>query len=304
MSEDKAKILIVDDEPFNINLLNAVLKADYKIMVATSGAQALKGAAAGKPDLILLDIMMPEMDGYEVIRRLKADDATQNIPVIFITAMGNAEDETRGFELGAVDYITKPFNRSVVKARVRTHMHVKRKNDLLERLVSIDGLTEIPNRRAFDEIREREWRRSMRVGQYISIAMIDVDMFKQYNDNFGHGAGDECLMRIAREISRCVRRPGDFVARYGGEEFGVVLTDTDSVGAMHVGNLFRSAIAALEIPHAFSEVAPYVTISVGIATAVPTPAITPEMLTEAADMMLYQAKKAGRNKVLGTQICP
>ncbi|OGT20395.1 MAG: diguanylate cyclase response regulator [Gammaproteobacteria bacterium RBG_16_57_12] len=302
MNEDKPKILIVDDEGFNINLLNALLKTDYKIMVAASGEQALKGVATGKPDLILLDIMMPGMDGYEVLRRLKADAATQTIPVIFVTAMGDAADETRGFDLGAVDYITKPFNRSVVKARVRTHMHLKRKNDLLEKMASIDALTEIPNRRAFDEMREREWKRSRRAGLTISIAMLDVDMFKHYNDSYGHGAGDECLARVARALSNCLRRPADFVARCGGEEFAVILPETDNTGAMHVGELLRTAIAGLEIPHTHSRVAPHVTISVGIATAVPMSATTAEMLIEAADKMLYEAKKSGRNNVKGTQI--
>ena len=231
----------------------------------------------------------------------KEDSETQSIPVIFITAMGTAADETKGFELGAVDYIAKPFNRSVVIARVRTHMRLKHKNDLLEKLISIDGLTEIPNRRAFDDIREREWKRCQRSRRPISILMIDVDMFKQYNDNYGHTAGDDCLIRIAEELSSSVQRPGDFVFRYGGEEFAVILTDTDHKGALYMGELFRNALATLAIPHSKSEIASHITISVGTATCIPTPTSSPEMLTESADNMLYEAKKSGRNKVMGRE---
>ena len=199
-SEERPRILIVDDERININLLNALLKADYKIMVATDGEQAIKAAATGKPELILLDIVMPGIDGYEVCRRLKSMAATQTIPIIFITAMGDVENETMGFALGAVDYIAKPFNSAVVKARVGVHMKLKRNGDMLENLASMDTLTEIPNRRAFDLTRTQEGARSVRDGLPISFAMIDVDKFKQYNDNYGHGAGDECLTRLAKAL--------------------------------------------------------------------------------------------------------
>lgn len=299
--EEKAKILIVDDERLNLNLLNALLKSDYKIMVATSGEQALKGALSGKPDLILLDIVMPDMDGYEVCRQLKADSKTQQIPIIFISAMSDAENETRGFELGAVDFISKPFSNSVVKARVGTHLRLKRKSDLLEKLVSLDGLTEIPNRRALDEAREREWARCLRTGTPLSFVMIDIDLFKQYNDHYGHGAGDECLIRIAKTLWHCAQRPGDLVARYGGEEFAAILPDTDLEGAMRMAEHFRSAIAALNIPHACSSAAPHVTVSIGVAETTASSATGAEQLFAVADKMLYQAKAAGRNQIKGCQ---
>lgn len=291
----RPQILIVDDERLNITLLNALLKTDYKIMVATNGEQALKAATSGKPDLILLDIVMPGMDGYEVCRQLKAAAATSSIPIIFITAMVNVENETKGFALGAVDYISKPFNSAVVKARVGVHMQLKRKNDLLEKLVSIDALTEISNRRAFDQKREQEWARCLRAGLPLSFVMIDIDLFKQFNDNYGHGAGDECLVRVARALTGCIQRPGDFVARYGGEEFSAILADTDAEGAMRIAERFHAALAALQIPHAFSAAAPHVTVSIGIATAIPVADLTPEMLSDDADRMLYAAKNAGRN---------
>lgn len=300
--EDRPRILIVDDERININLLNALLKTDYKIMVATDGEQALKAAMTGKPELILLDIVMPGIDGYEVCRRLKATAATQSIPIIFITAMGEVENEAMGFALGAVDYITKPFNSAVVKARVGVHMKLKRNGDILENLASMDALTEVPNRRAFDQTRKQEWARSLRDGLPISFVMIDIDMFKQYNDNYGHGAGDECLIRIAKALNSCVQRPGDLLARYGGEEFAAILVNTPEEGALRMAESFHAMIAALQIPHAFSATSPHVTASIGIATVIPSPSLTADMLSEAADNMLYQAKNAGRNTTRSTQL--
>lgn len=300
--EDRPRILIVDDERININLLNALLKTDYKIMVATDGEQALKAAMTGKPELILLDIVMPGIDGYEVCRRLKATAATQSIPIIFITAMGEVENEAMGFALGAVDYIAKPFNSAVVKARVGVHMKLKRNGDMLENLASMDSLTEVPNRRAFDQTRKQEWARSLRDGLPISFVMIDIDMFKQYNDNYGHGAGDECLTRIAKTLNGCVQRPGDLLARYGGEEFAAILINTPEEGALRMAEVFHAAVAALQIPHAFSATAPHVTVSIGIATAIPSPSLTADILSEAADNMLYQAKNAGRNTTRSTEL--
>ncbi len=293
----RPKVLIVDDERLNIRVLNEVLRNDYEIMVATGGEQALKLAASAKPDLVLLDIMMPAMDGYEVCRRLKEAEATKNTPVIFISALNNATDETRGFELGAVDYVTKPFNPAVVKARVQTHIRLKLQADLLEKLASLDGLTGIPNRRAFDEVREREWRRSQRSGNDLAIVMIDVDMFKQFNDQYGHGAGDECLTRVARALAACLHRPQDFVARYGGEEFAAVLPDCTEDGALLIGERFCTAVAALGIDHSTSKAALHVTISAGIVIGKATGSSGPANFCEVADKMLYLAKENGRNQV-------
>ena len=295
LSEERPRILIVDDERINITLLNALLKSDYKIMVATNGEQAIKAALASKPELILLDILMPGIDGYAVCRRLKEMPETQSIPIIFITAMGDVENETMGFSLGAVDYIAKPFNSAVVKARVGVHVKLKRRNDLLENLACMDALTEIPNRRAFNETCAREWARGQREKMSISFAMIDVDAFKAFNDHYGHGAGDDCLARVARAINSCVQRPGDFLARYGGEEFAAILLNTDMQGAENIAANLHAAVAALQIPHAHSDAAPLVTVCVGIATTVPAVGMDASQLSEAADKMLYLAKSGGRN---------
>jgi diguanylate cyclase (GGDEF)-like protein len=301
-TDDRPRILIVDDERININILNNLLKTDYRLMAATSGEQAIKAAIEGQPDLILLDILMPGMDGHQVCRKLKSNPATHSIPIIFITAMGDAENETMGFALGAVDFISKPFNNAVVKARVGVHLRLKRQNDMLESLASMDALTGVPNRRAHDQVRDAEWRRCQREKLPISFIMVDVDQFKPYNDNYGHGAGDECLMRIAKAINSCIRRPGDMLARYGGEEFVAIMSGTHGVGALQMAQQFHAAIADLAISHEHSTVAPHVTISVGIATTTRADGVTPEQLAEAADKMLYQAKESGRNTTRAVEV--
>jgi len=301
-NDDRPRILIVDDERININILNALLKADYKLMAATNGEQAIKAAITGQPDLILLDILMPGMDGHQVCRKLKSNPATRTIPIIFITVMGDAENETMGFALGAVDYIPKPFNNAVVKARVGVHLRLKRQNDMLEKLASMDALTEVPNRRAFDQARTVEWRRCQRDNLPISFIMIDIDHFKQYNDNYGHGAGDECLSRMARAINACIHRPGDLLARCGGEEFVAIMSGTNSEGALQMARQFHAVVADLAISHEHSTVAQHVTISVGVVTTTQADVVTPEQLSEAADKMLYQAKESGRNTTCATEI--
>lgn len=301
-NDDKQTLLIVDDEPFNVNLLHALLKQDYKIMVAISGEQALKGALSRRPDLILLDIMLPDIDGHEVCRRLKMDERSKDIPIIFISARNDVGDEALGLELGAVDYISKPFNSAVVQARVRTQMRLKRRGDLLEALVMLDGLTMIPNRRAFDETCQREWRRSQRTNTVLSAVMMDIDHFKGFNDHYGHRQGDECLIAVAKALMSGPKRPGDFVARYGGEEFAAVLADTNHEGALGMGERLRNMVFNLSIPHATSPVASQVTLSVGVASTVAQSRCSARQLFEAADSALYRAKNEGRNCVRGLQL--
>ncbi|MBF0421543.1 MAG: diguanylate cyclase [Magnetococcales bacterium] len=295
---EQPKILIVDDETFVIETLVGLLRSDYRIVVAKTGEQGLRAIRAdGLPDLILLDIMMPGMDGFEVIRRLKDDPMTRSIPVIFLTALHDVDAEVKGLRLGAVDYISKPFHATIVYARIQTHLGLQRKMALLERMVSLDGLTEIPNRRSFDVVREREWARGLRTGEPLSLIMMDVDQFKQFNDHYGHSGGDRCLQRVARALAGCVHRPGDLVARYGGEEFVAVLSNTDATGAMQVGEQLRQAVSALAIPHSLSTVATHVTISLGVATMTPSATTTLEQLQQTADALLYEAKRQGRNRL-------
>ena len=301
---DKPKILVIDDERFNLNTLNGLLRDDYRIMVATTAEVGLKAAVTGRPDLILLDITMPGMDGYEACLRLKEDPLTQGIPVIFITALSDAADETRGLELGAVDYITKPFNLSVVRARVRTQMRLKQQSDLLETYAFLDGLTGLANRRAFDDKSALEWRHSLRARQPLSTILLDVDHFKPYNDSYGHAAGDECLRGVARALSARIGRTADLLARYGGEEFVVVLPGTHHASAMATGESLRAAVQAMGLAHRASRVADHVTVSVGVSTVVPWAEIGMPTLLEAADKALYKAKSSGRNCVMGAELQP
>ena len=293
----KPLILIVDDTPTNIQVLAEALRAEYRVRVANSGKIAFEIIAKlGAPDLILLDVMMPEMDGYEVCRRLKQAPETRNVPVIFVTAKSDAVDEEFGLKLGAVDYIAKPFHLPIVAARVRNHINLKIKTDLLESQAMLDGLTNIPNRRRFDEALENEWKRALRSGASISIIMADIDYFKHYNDNYGHGTGDECLKKVAAALAGSIERPSDLVARYGGEEFVALLPETDAAGAKALAERFCRHVEAMQLPHQYSGVSSYVTVSVGYACVTPGAETSPTELLRLADEKLYQAKEAGRNR--------
>ena len=297
MNEMQQKILIVDDAPINIQILNEALKDRYRIFFATNGRDALRLATSAMPDMILLDVMMPEMDGYEVCRAIKADPVMKDIPIIFITAMNQQDNETTGLELGAADYITKPFNPDIVRLRVRNQLELKRQRDLLSRLSFQDGLTGIANRRAFDEHYDREWRRALRNKSEISIIMCDIDQFKCYNDSYGHLAGDDCLRRVAELRGKLLERPAALVARYGGEEFISVLPETGLAGAQVTAEKIRAAVEALAIPHQCSRVAPVLTVSLGVASVVPTAEMDPDDLISVADSHLYLAKQGGRNRL-------
>lgn len=299
MLDQRAKILVVDDIPSNVHVLSRILKDDYDIYFAIDGEKALDLVQARMPDLVLLDIMMPGMDGYEVCSRIKADPSTRDIPVIFISAKSEVEDETRGLEVGAIDFITKPISPPIVKARVRNHLLLKRQTDLLRSLSFLDGLTGIANRRRLDETMAREWRRCARARAPLSLILLDVDHFKPFNDHYGHQAGDECLRAVAEVLAEQMKRPSDVAARYGGEEFVCLLPDTDEEGALQVAERLREAVVRLGIPHASSPIAPHLTVSLGVATAFPASGGSREELTQLADQMLYRAKRGGRNRVQG-----
>ena len=296
--ENAPIVLIVDDMLFNIKVLTETLKRDYRIEVASNGAEALERARGEpRPDLILLDVMMPGLDGYEVCRRLKDDPRTASIPVIFVTAQDDEAAEEHGFELGGVDYITKPFSLAVVKMRVRTHLQLKRQADALERLAYVDPLTGIPNRRQLIQTLEREYRRALREDSALSVLMIDVDHFKAYNDHYGHGTGDDCLRQVASALAHALLRPGDQIARYGGEEFVAVLPQTDREAAALLAERLRQSVLALERPHAHSGTGDRVTVSIGGATtSLHAAADSLEALLVLADRMLYRAKEGGRNR--------
>lgn len=290
-------LLIVDDEKQNRLLLTELFGTTYKIIQAKNGVQALEKARQHRPDLILLDVLMPEMDGMGVLRELKRDDATRLIPVIFITALSSATDEENGLNLGAVDYISKPFHPPIVRVRVRNQLQLVHQRRLLEQLASLDGLTGIPNRRQFDATLLKEWHRCQRNRQPLSLIVADVDFFKKYNDALGHAAGDRVLQEVAATLRQAARRPGDLVARYGGEEFVLLLPETNATGAQALAEGLQQLLHSKAFAHPNSSLGPWLTMSMGGNTIVPSPtALDPEFFA-LADAALYRAKHQGRNQV-------
>jgi diguanylate cyclase (GGDEF)-like protein len=295
--QSRPKLLVVDDQPINIRVLIELFRAECDMHMATNGEQAIAISKSLVPDLILLDIMMTGMDGLEVCRRLKSDPATAAIPVIFITAKVDETAEALGLELGAVDYISKPLNPAIVRARVKTHLTLKIQTDYLKGLARLDGLTGIANRRSFDERLAQAWNQACRDGGMLSLLMIDIDYFKRYNDHLGHLKGDECLRQVAEAIAQSVNRPYDMAARYGGEEFACILPETNSQGALRVAEQIQNNISQLAITHPNSEVSQHLTFSIGVASLHPKIGSEATELVALADEQLYQAKKNGRNQV-------
>lgn len=295
---ERPRILIVDDIPANIKFLNGILAREYDIIFATDWRKGLILARRMRPDIILLDIMMPDMDGYEICRRLKSETKTRDIPVIFITALDGEADEEKGLAIGGADYIAKPFRPAIVRLRINNLLQLKLQRDRLESLTMTDGLTDIANRRRFDQHLDQEWRRCARMKVPLSALLADIDRFKAFNDNYGHSAGDDCVRRVAKALAAVPNRAGDLVARYGGEEFACLLPGTNTEGARAVAERMREAVNDLAIPHAWSNITGNVSISVGVAILIPASDGEPESLIQLADEMLYEAKNAGRNCVI------
>ena len=290
-------LLIVDDEKQNRLLLTELFGTTYKIIQAKNGVQALEKARQHRPDLILLDVLMPEMDGMGVLRELKRDDATRLIPVIFITALDSATDEENGLNLGAVDYISKPFHPPIVRVRVRNQLQLVHQRRLLEQLASLDGLTGIPNRRQFDATLLKERPPCQRSQQPLALIVADVDFLKKYNDALGRAGGARVLQEVAATLRQAARRPGDLVARYGGEEFVLLLPETDATSAQALAEGLQQLLHSKALPHPDSSLGPWLTMSMGGNTTVPsTTALDPEFFA-LADAALYRAKHQGRNQV-------
>ncbi|TRW89950.1 diguanylate cyclase domain-containing protein [Candidatus Methylobacter oryzae] len=297
-NEQQPMILIVDDVPSNVQILARQLGTIYQVKVATNGVDALEIAQNNQPDLILLDVMMPDMDGFEVCRRLKANKITQKIAVIFLTGMQTESDEELGLNLGAVDYITKPLALPIIKARIRNHIRLKRQADLLESLSLIDALTYVSNRRRFDEALMLEWKRAIDEGTPLSLIMIDIDHLKEYNQHYGHGAGDVCMQKIVAALAKSLARPNQLIARYSGKEFGILLPGINEQAALSIAQHLREYIEKLALPHVYPEENTIVTISAGVATQQKIPEyFLPKVLNDAALNALYLAKQNGRNRV-------
>ncbi|MCL2441359.1 MAG: diguanylate cyclase [Treponema sp.] len=294
MTSEK-KILVVDDEKINIMALAQFLKPRYDIIVATDGAAALETAEKHIPDLILLDIIMPDMSGFDVLLKLKDTAATMNIPVIFITGLSDAEDEEKGLSLGAVDYIKKPFNQTIVKARIQTHLKMADYVKTIEKLCMLDALTGLPNRRGFDSRIEAEWGRSHREKKKLGLIMLDIDNFKIYNDTYGHPQGDILLQTIAEILNKTLHRASDIAVRWGGEEFCVLLPDTDIEGTYKIAEQIRKNIMDTPIT-CLSNKEISVTVSLGACSIIPGDNDKIADYISEVDKLLYIAKKNGKNQ--------
>ncbi|MCL1882685.1 MAG: diguanylate cyclase [Defluviitaleaceae bacterium] len=298
MDINKNSILVVDDEAMNITALSHILKGDYTVYVEKDGLGCIEAAKELMPDLILLDILMPAMNGFEVIKALKKDDATKNIPVIFVTGLNNPQDEEMGFMLGAADYINKPFSAAVVKLRVRNQIQIINQMRTIHNISITDALTGIGNRRYFYTQLEQEWSRSLRQQTSLSFMMLDIDNFKPYNDTYGHLLGDMVLRETAQKIKLGLSRAIDKCARWGGEEFGVILPDTCIIGAKKVAERIRESIEK----HPFmadEKTVTNITVSIGINCNIPKreSLYSLENFVSDADKALYHAKATGKNKV-------
>jgi len=288
---NKAVVLIVDDLPSNVKVLEVILKDTYQLKMSTSGEEAIELAnQVPLPDLILLDIGMPEMDGYEVMKKLKDSDDTKHIPIIFVTAHNQTEDEEKGLLAGAVDYITKPVRPAIVKARINTHITLKNQSDKLLYIALHDKLTGLYNRRYLQKVGDLKFARAYRHKENLSVITCDIDHFKVVNDNYGHLVGDKVLQAVGKLFSK-EKRFEDFAARYGGEEFVIVLEHCPLKSAEQKAQELRAELESLTIEGIS------VTASFGVAQ-IDEKHKNFENLLKDADIALYRAKDSGRNKVV------
>ncbi|NEQ95664.1 MAG: diguanylate cyclase [Cyanothece sp. SIO2G6] len=316
--EAKANILIVNDHPDSrARLHQALVQESFNVTIADNGEAAIAQLSDSPIDLILLNVVMPGIDGFETCDRIKRNPDTCDIPIIFTTTYPDSDQRLMGLSIGAVDYISQPFDIDEVVARVKIHLKqwfahqnlqrrvrqhehtiqvLEKNNYALARLANLDGLTQIANRYCFDEALTEEWLRLSREQQPLGLILCDVDHFKRYNDCYGHQAGDDCLRMIARFLYQAVRRPADLVARYGGEEFVALLPGTDVDGLYHIAEAIRTGVESLEIPHKQSQVYQVVTVSLGGCSLIPDRDMCPSTIVQLADKALYHAKGKGRNQ--------
>ncbi len=298
LEEDaKYKILVIEDSLLNQHVIQNILQDKYTLARALTAREAFEMLPIFRPHLILLDIILPDADGFKVLETLKSNEESRNTPVIIITGMDSEENEERGLMLGAVDYIKKPFKHGIVSARVNTQIRIIGQMQTIEQLGMLDGLTGISNRRAFDMHLRFEWNRAVKEAIPLSMIMLDIDHFKEYNDTYGHPQGDIILQSIALILKSETKDSSGRVFRYGGEEFSVILPADSVTGALHVAERIRNSVETARVRSFFSDIVTRVTVSAGVASVKPTPDDQMHYLIELADQKLYQAKHDGRNRV-------
>ena len=291
------KVLIVDDSLVQAAPLKSILEDDYDVTTVHTAAEGLSAASSDEFSLILLDVVMPDMDGFMLLKKLQDELITRHIPVILITSLADIENEQRGLTLGAVDYIVKPFHPLIVKARVNTHIKLYQYRKQVEYQSMTDQLTGVANRRKHDRISVVKWQEAVRLKVPFSICMFDIDKFKVYNDTFGHPAGDKVISSVAKTAASFLRRNTDFFARYGGEEFVAFSMGDNAETAFGHLKKIRQAVEDLHIPHNPST-SQWVTISIGGVTVIPQMDSSYDAYLKIADTMLYDAKRFGRNRVV------
>jgi diguanylate cyclase (GGDEF)-like protein len=292
------RVLIADPDDDSLDRLEEFLSDEQEVFSARSSEQVVRACAEESPDLLLLEAELQGANGIELCRRLKEQSHWAHLPIIVMSSEATPDKETAALLAGAVDFISKPVNPAVLRARVSTHLTLKRQSDLLREQAYLDGLTALANRRRFDQQLDLEWRACQREEMALGLVLLDVDHFKQYNDYYGHQAGDRVLQTVARVLDDALRRPRDFVARFGGEEFVCLVPGADIEAVTRSAEYLLERLLSVGLPHAASPVAPYVTFSAGVSALVPKAEIPPEELIRQADHRLYHAKLAGRARVV------
>ncbi|MDX8381347.1 MAG: diguanylate cyclase [Ghiorsea sp.] len=314
-------VLLIDDQQSVCKAISKVL-ADveyFDFHACSDPTQAIAEILRIGPTVILLDIHMPIMDGFDILKQLQDHDAIRDIPTVILTVDDNAKTKNRAFELNAIDYLIKVPDKTELVVRLRNHTRayidhleqaatltaLREKEQKLNIVIKAlelssyeDALTQVPNRRSFDDAFHREWQRALRETMPLSVVLIDIDFFKLYNDFYGHLAGDDCLREVAQCLAQTLQRPTDSFARYGGEEFVAILPSTDATGAIKVAEMMRLAVVSLNLEHIQSTVGDCVTISLGIVTTIPMIKHHPRKFINSADSALYEAKEQGRNRVV------
>ena len=293
------KVLIVDDSLVQAAQLKSMIDQELEVTIVHTAVEGLREAGTGEYSLILLDLILPDMDGFTMLKELQEREAARHVPVIIITSLSAIEHEQRGLALGAVDYVLKPFHPTLIRARVNTHIKLYQYRRLAEEQSVTDWLTGVANRRRHDQGSISMWQEAVRLRLPISVCMMDIDKFKVYNDSFGHPAGDKVITAVAKAAESYLRRETDFFARYGGEEFVAIMLGEETEGAFEHMKIIRQAVEDLHIPQS-PEVSPWVTVSIGGITLVPQTESRYETLWKIADTMLYDAKRFGRNQVVWT----